>query len=395
MRALLLILLSLGSLPALGAESYWDLDTVLSHAKREGGVTLVSEGQSPATFRLDYVEKLDEIRQRMSSQSGVYPKVLISDASEVNAYATTVSGQPITVYTLGLLRRIGYDYDALAAVVAHEFAHLSLSHGSSRQTTTALLDILGTLALIAIDSRYGGAAYNPYRGAYQTGLNLGATVLKASYTRDQELEADATGVRWMIAAGFPLEGAIRLHRDLIPSGSSFLSTHPSSNRRIEQIAEAGRTTGTPSHTQTASIEYQSEARVNKSRDNTFASDGSLAAFASACKSQGLDPLSSKFDACVIKLARARKSAEGEQAGWSEGALVGAVVANLADRKVALVSSSTASNLPTGAKVGFKDGDALVPGIVERFYDGYYLVAVSEGKTVTPGTSVVFISTPSP
>jgi predicted Zn-dependent protease len=68
---------------------------------------------------------------------------------------------------------------------------------------------------------------------------LTADVIDSVYSRDQEREADALGVEYMLANQYDAQGAIRLHELLLESASRFripfLSSHPSSDERITNL----------------------------------------------------------------------------------------------------------------------------------------------------------------
>lgn len=68
---------------------------------------------------------------------------------------------------------------------------------------------------------------------------LGADLIDASYSRDQEREADALGVGYVMSAGFDPNGGIRLHEKLLKTSRGlslpFLSSHPSGEERIENL----------------------------------------------------------------------------------------------------------------------------------------------------------------
>ena len=86
----------------------------------------------------DYIFKIDKIRKNISRVSGFHPKFLITSDSDINAYATWYHGQPVIGLTLGILNKIKTDYDALAAVIGHEYAHLTLAHHQSSQTLSLI-----------------------------------------------------------------------------------------------------------------------------------------------------------------------------------------------------------------------------------------------------------------
>jgi predicted Zn-dependent protease len=62
------------------------------------------------------------------------------------------------------------------------------------------------------------------------------------FSRDDELESDALGVRFMMQAGYNPEALIGVMEILAEAnggsgGSDFMSSHPSPDNRIEKIRE--------------------------------------------------------------------------------------------------------------------------------------------------------------
>jgi predicted Zn-dependent protease len=68
---------------------------------------------------------------------------------------------------------------------------------------------------------------------------LGADLIEASYSRDDEREADATSIDYMLANGFDPQAAVRLQEKMLrlPGGLKvpFLTTHPSGEERVENL----------------------------------------------------------------------------------------------------------------------------------------------------------------
>ncbi|HSH41466.1 MAG TPA: M48 family metalloprotease [Arenicellales bacterium] len=125
----------------------------------------------------------------------------------------------------------------LAAVIGHEMGHYARRHGLQRfKDRKNKQDFLAFLQLgLAAGgvSEFGDIAY------YAT---LGSMY---SFSRDNEREADAIGVRWMASAGYdPLE-APRVWQNVIretelaggdASRSFFFSTHPPPSERTETLS---------------------------------------------------------------------------------------------------------------------------------------------------------------
>jgi predicted Zn-dependent protease len=70
---------------------------------------------------------------------------------------------------------------------------------------------------------------------------LGADIIESSFSRDDEREADAWGIDYMMAAGSDPWAAVRLHEKMLalPGGVRipFLSSHPSGQERIENLKQ--------------------------------------------------------------------------------------------------------------------------------------------------------------
>lgn len=124
--------------------------------------------------------------------------------------------------------------DELAAVIAHEAAHVERRH-----VMQAVWRSLG-LGLI-LDAVVGGGT-----GAGQQVVLLAGSVTELRYSRDAEAEADARGQEILQILGFSSEGMAPFFRRLAGEDRrgeraagvmEFLSTHPDSLRRAE-VSEA-------------------------------------------------------------------------------------------------------------------------------------------------------------
>ena len=74
MKYLVFLFTFLYSLLSFGNETFWDLDSVVNRLQ----TSQLNSDQSQGIWTRDYVLKLDEIRKKISQQSGIYPKFLIS-----------------------------------------------------------------------------------------------------------------------------------------------------------------------------------------------------------------------------------------------------------------------------------------------------------------------------
>ena len=181
-----------------------------------------------------FYQDLAEMHKKLESASGLKLRLLVSDDEDVNAYATEQKGERWVVLNWGLLEALQQDRDAIAAVLAHEYAHHGKEHIGKTKSTEGVLSVLGAIA---------GAAINYKLGTSQLGHTVGRTgakVLSSSFSRDQEREADAQGLQWVIAAGYNPLGAVRLQKKLLElAGSddnfSLFRTHPPSKDRAAEL----------------------------------------------------------------------------------------------------------------------------------------------------------------
>lgn len=159
---------------------------------------------------------------------GLYAVLLIASPKEPNAFASMQNGRPVVGITLGMLDLVGWDRDAYAAIIGHEYAHLALHHGAARAqregVSRAASEVLG-LILSSAGVPMGG-----------TLANLGVTAIERVYTRDEESDADKAGFEYLTKAGFDPEGAIRLWESMNRTATGFavpfLATHPMTQERI-------------------------------------------------------------------------------------------------------------------------------------------------------------------
>lgn len=151
-------------------------------------------------------------------------QITILDSPEVNAFA--LPGGYIYV-TRGILA-LASDSSELAAVLAHEIAHVTLRHArarTDRSRTTAIVDRV-------ITSIFGG---DPDSSERQVSM--------AAFSQNQELEADAEGIKIAGKAGFDPHAAARFLGVMSrfatfsagsETGDDFLSSHPSTPDRIQK-----------------------------------------------------------------------------------------------------------------------------------------------------------------
>ncbi|MDF1526023.1 MAG: M48 family metalloprotease [bacterium] len=212
---------------------------------------LVSEGEekqidrvnSPHQFSADYGpiqdKKLSTYISGVGSSVGAVThrpdlpyRYIPLNAAYVNAYTFPAGSIGIT---RGILLELNSEA-ALAALIGHELGHVN-----SRHTAQAMSKgVLTSLAIAGLSS----AAADLGSGAEQLAGGLGqiaAGALLASYSRENEREADALALKYMVKAGYSPQGHLDL-MDMLrslnnqkPSAIELMfATHPMSQERYDQ-----------------------------------------------------------------------------------------------------------------------------------------------------------------
>jgi predicted Zn-dependent protease len=185
--------------------------------------------------------------------------VEILDSDEIGAFATP--GGHIFL-TRALVKCAGSE-DTLAAVIAHEIAHIQLRHAAGIIENQRLVQDLSATVnrAAAIAERELGAGERAVLFGESVGETVG-TLLKNGFTQIQEFDADAAAMDLLAGAGYNPLGLIEVLRVLDKSQKDypggFNTTHPSPALRI---GKAERRIGNYRLRDTGSYR---EARFNKS-----------------------------------------------------------------------------------------------------------------------------------
>lgn len=157
-------------------------------------------------------------------------QITILDSPNINAFA--LPGGYLYL-TRGLLS-LANDSAEIAAVIAHEMAHVTANHGIQRQQMEAE-EVLASQVVNDVLGSDPAARVALVRGK----LRL------AQFSRNQELEADAIGIRSIAQAGYDPFAAARFLQSMAAYSASrsvtgaadenldFLASHPTAPQRIE------------------------------------------------------------------------------------------------------------------------------------------------------------------
>jgi predicted Zn-dependent protease len=166
-------------------------------------------------------------------------RFLILDSDEINAFAAP--GGLIFV-TRGMLRCCDGE-DAVAAVLAHEIAHVQLRHGIQSIEQSRKVEALKVLAFEGAKT-FGGKELADLTKTFEDSIgDITSTLINNGYSRAFEREADAAAVKILSRVGYDpsaLAAMLReMGRRLKPGGPDFAKTHPSPGSRIEEISSLG------------------------------------------------------------------------------------------------------------------------------------------------------------
>lgn len=156
----------------------------------------------------------------------------------VNAFHTLdAEGRPLIVFTVAMIAE-ARNQDELAFVMGHEAAHHIAGHLVQTQRNAGLgAVVFGTLASLATS----GASDAVRQATVEQALQAGALVGARTYSKENELEADALGTVIAARAGFdPLRGALFFSR-LPDPGDQFLGSHPPNAARFETVRQVAAT----------------------------------------------------------------------------------------------------------------------------------------------------------
>ena len=159
--------------------------------------------------------------------------ILVDNDKIVNAWC--MPGGKIAVYT-GLLK-ITKNINALSIVMGHEIAHAVAKHSVERASQAMTINLGTTVADIFL-----GGAINRTRNTIgqNTGMDIFQIGITNPFGRKQETEADYLGLIFSSLAGYDIRESVKLWERMAESKKgkeppAFLSTHPSSQKRIENL----------------------------------------------------------------------------------------------------------------------------------------------------------------
>jgi len=194
-----------------------------------------------------YVDSVGQKLAAVADRDLPYEFVVLNN-SVPNAWA--LPGGKIAI-NRGLLTELNSESE-LAAVLGHEIVHAAARHGAKAQERGTLLQ--AGMAAAQIGAVIGGADAN-LAGLVIQGAGVGAQMVQQKYGRDQELESDFYGMKYMKLAGYDPWGAVTLQEAFVRLSEAggarqanwlegLFASHPPSTERVEKnkftAAQLGR-----------------------------------------------------------------------------------------------------------------------------------------------------------
>lgn len=193
-----------------------------------------------ATADADLARYVTSVGKRVAERSAAaktkYPFTftVLGDRKTVNAFA--LPGGPIFI-TEALLSRMTNEAQ-LAGVLGHEIGHVVARHGAEHLAKADLTTgLVGATVVATSDPDSPGSTRAKAALAMAT-----AQLISMKFGRDDELESDRLGVRFMAEAGYDAAQMGEVMKVLKAAGGGktpeFFSTHPDPENRLERIAAA-------------------------------------------------------------------------------------------------------------------------------------------------------------
>jgi predicted Zn-dependent protease len=187
----------------------------------------------------DYVSKTSLKLAGLTHRPQMPYSFRVVNANYVNAYA--FPGGTIAA-TRGIMLKMRNEGE-LAALMGHELGHVNARHTAEIMSKSQLTNLVvgGLSVYVSANTGYGDLAS-------QLGM-LGSGALLASYSRDNERQADSLGMEYMVKAGYGPDGMVGLMNILntLSKGKHstaelLFSTHPMSSERYNTAVNTARKT---------------------------------------------------------------------------------------------------------------------------------------------------------
>ncbi len=188
-----------------------------------------NDGLYPDREVQNYVKQLGTRIASFSPRKVSY-QFFVVNSPDLNAFA--LPGGPIFV-TRGLLLQMNSESE-LVGVLSHEIGHIAARHHAKFLEKNFGMSILLTILNLALQG-------SEYSSVVMSLAQVSAGLLQLKFSRDQENEADAYGVRFSYQAGYDPRGLLSMFEKFksLEKGRTveWLSTHPLPDTRIKNVQQ--------------------------------------------------------------------------------------------------------------------------------------------------------------
>ena len=196
-----------------------------------------------------YVNDLGQRLARQSHRANLKWTFTVLDSPEINAFA--LPGGHVYV-TRGIMAYLDSEAE-LAGVIGHEIGHVTARHGAQRATRQQTAG-LGVIAATVLGAVLEGAGVGGATDLASQVSQTAAAGYIASYSRDQESQADQLGAEYLVRNRYDpknmvdviavLKNQERFAADVAkaegrpaPTGGGWLASHPSNDKRLADIQQ--------------------------------------------------------------------------------------------------------------------------------------------------------------
>jgi Zn-dependent protease with chaperone function len=171
------------------------------------------------------------IRYRPETAKWDWQVQVIDEPKTLNAFC--LPGGRMAIYT-GLMEKLQATDDEIAQVMGHEIAHALANHGAEKMSRAmAAQGVVGVAAVLAGDKNQGLVMTG--------GTALAQLGWMMPNSRSAETEADRIGIELAARAGYDPRAGASLWKKMMAAngkgGPDWLSTHPSSEKRMQELAQ--------------------------------------------------------------------------------------------------------------------------------------------------------------
>jgi predicted Zn-dependent protease len=228
--------------------SVMDEKTEVAEGKKAHEEVMKEFGGALANPKLQaYVNDLGQRLAKQSHRANLTWTFTVLDSPDVNAFA--LPGGYVYV-TRGIMAYMDSEAD-LAGVIGHEIGHVTARHGAQRATKQqrAGAGVMAATVLGVLLETVGVSGAAQAANQVSTGIAAGSI---ASYSREQELQADKLGAEYLSRVGYNPQNMVdvigvlkdqerfaadnaRAAGKKVPEGGNWLASHPTNEQRLSQI----------------------------------------------------------------------------------------------------------------------------------------------------------------